>query len=291
MTYRLQTSSHILLDIANFPWLYGTQERVNMTNTLVEFWQKCDLSSAPYFHPEDKCELEKKNETLVFNKKVKSYQDYIGSPEFSCFDTSKFHLSLIPIPYAGNLEKADIIILLLNPGFSHTDYYGELEDTDYRKALENNLRQDFSKTDFPFLWLNPEFCWHSGFVYWEKKFRGILKIIAKNKHNGSYFEALHDLSQRIAMIELVPYHSAKFSDNGLIKKLPSTTEAIQYVHKSIAPEALTGNKLLIVTRQKKSWQLDTKEPHIIVYEGSETRSANLSPTSKGGKAILKHYNL
>ena len=261
-------------------------------NTLVEFWKKCKISSVcPYFHPEDELELFKKNGALVFQDKVKSYKDYTACPEFLYFESSKFHLPLVPVPYGGNLKKADIIILLLNPGLSCIDYYGELECAAYRQALEYNLRQDFSKTEFPFIWLNPDFCWQSGFIWWERKLRGILKTIATEKHDGSYLKALHDLSCRIAMIELIPYHSAKFNDHRLIDRLPSTQQAIKYVRDVLLPDAESGKKLIIVARQNKGWKIEKSSSQIIIYKDSEVRNASLSPQSRGGQAILSEYGL
>ena len=262
-----------------------------MTDGLIEFWGKCDLGKKPYFHQEDERALFKRDDELVMKRPVATYADYMNGPEFSHLESAKFHLSLLPIPYGGNLDKAEIVLFLLNPGLSHTDYYGELQCPDYRGALERNLRQDFSKTDFPFLWLNPEFSWHSGFVYWEKKLRDILQIIADKKYQRCYLKALRDLAQKIAMIELVPYHSTKFSAGGLIKDLASAQRAIEYAQNKLMPAASTGQKTLIVLRQSKSWKISSNNSHTIIYSGSESRGAHLSSNSRGGRAILKRYNL
>ena len=68
-----------------------------------------------------------------------------------CFD-----LSLLPVPYGGDLQVAEIFVLLLNPGFAFADYYAETRVPEYRHRLERTLAQDFDGTDFPFLWLDPE---------------------------------------------------------------------------------------------------------------------------------------
>jgi hypothetical protein len=262
-----------------------------MKNNLVRFWSCYTPTAAPYFHPKDKETLFNKNGNLVTQGAHSSYEQYLKSPEFSHLDTSKFHLSLLPMPYGGNLDKADIFFLLLNPGLTHSDYYGELKQADYRRTIINNLHQKMTKADFPFLWLDPSFCWHGGFLYWERKLRGVLKTIAEKKYDGSYIKALRDLSHRIAMIEMFPYHSVSFGAAKLAKKLPSSIAAVEYVRKVLEPEAKTGEKTLIVLRQEKEWGLKDDGKNIIVYKGTESRSAHLSPNSRGGRAILQRYKI
>jgi hypothetical protein len=41
--------------------------------------------------------------------------------------------------------------------------------------LIDNIQQDFSGVDFPFLWLDPNLSWHAGFQWWEKNFELLLK--------------------------------------------------------------------------------------------------------------------
>jgi hypothetical protein len=182
--------------------------------------------------------------------------------------------------------------LLLNPGLAYSDYL-ELENTAFREAVEYTLRQDFSRTDFPFIWLNPEFCWHSGFKYWEEKLRGIIKRIAEQKFNNNYLHALRDLSQRIAMVELVPYHSYRFGPDSLAKSLSSARAARKYIQETVVPLAQAEEKTLIVTRRVRDWEIKDHphEKEIIIYNGSEARGAHLTRNTKGGQAILRRYEL
>ncbi len=263
-----------------------------MTNPLVKFWDKCDLKIGPYFHPEDEKELFKKNGAFLADGKIKTYKEYLTRPEFSQLDSTKLHLSLLPVPYGGDLATADIFILLLNPGVAYSDYL-ELENTAYRDAVEYTLRQDFSRTEFPFIWLNPEFSWHSGFKWWEEKLRSIIKIIAERKFNDNYLYALRDLSQRLAMVELVPYPSCKFGPESLAKNLSSAQAAMKYIHETVVPLAQTGKKTLIVTRQIKTWRISNQghEKNIVIYNSSEARGAHLTRNTRGGQAILRRYDL
>jgi len=49
-----------------------------------------------------------------------SLDRFIASSRFNP-DDRDFHFSLLPSPYVGNLSRADILLLLLNPGFKPAD--------------------------------------------------------------------------------------------------------------------------------------------------------------------------
>jgi len=265
--------------------------RFAMKNSLVEFWRRCDLRSVRKFHPDDAEYLEANVEKLIVPEQAQRFADYVNGKNFGRFDDPRFHSSLLPIPYGGNLAKADIFVLLLNPGFSFTDYYGETEVPAYRAALENNLRQSFANTDFPFLWLNPDFCWHGGFCWWEKKLRPTLTRIADKKFKGKYLDAMRSLSRRLAIIELIPYHSVSFQGHGLIKSLPSAIAARQFIHEKVLPDTSAGKKTIILTRQAVGWDLRQGNKNLVIYQGGQTRGVSLGPSTTGGEAILRSYGI
>ncbi|MGE4048544.1 MAG: hypothetical protein AB7F35_27055 [Acetobacteraceae bacterium] len=159
----------------------------------------------------------------------------------------------------------------------------------FRDHLKRTLAQDFSGVEFPFIWLNPEYCWHGGFYWWEAKLREVITIIAKQKFQGRYLDALRDVSTRLANIELIPYHSSSFSAHQLIRDLPSVHAARHFAQAALV--ANQGMKKIIVTRQVKSWDLPPNNADLIVYEGGHTRGASLGSRSRGGQAILKLYEI
>ena len=172
-------------------------------NDLVEFWRRSQLSHPPFVHPDDRAFLQ--NE-LANKSNRANFDGYIQGERFSPDDRS-LHLSLFPVPYAGDLEKAKVIVLLLNPGFNYSDYWAESKALKFRERLKRNLDQDFDGVKFPFMFLDPQFCWSSGFQWWEGKLRDVISKIAETK-SKSYFEALRFLSKHLACIELFPYHSS-----------------------------------------------------------------------------------
>lgn len=255
-----------------------------MKNSLVRFWNKCDLRKPPFIHPADLAIVKAYPES--FDTQVRNLAKFIREKRFGDFSDNRFHLSLIPSPYGGRLDTADIVILLLNPGFGISDYH---VDALSRRWKQRVIRQKLRRAEFPFTSLNPNLCWRPGFMWWEKKLRSVIKRIAAEKFNGSYLDAMRSLSQRLAAIELVPYHSGSFNAHKLVKILPSALAAREYVYKTLLPMARRGKVTLIVTRKTKEWGLP--KAHVVTYKGGHTRGAHLSVGSKGGKAILKRYGI
>lgn len=260
-----------------------------MTNELVDFWKRCDLSGSEFVHPDDESVLGPRGgrhlhgETIDFDSYIRS--EHFGKPD------SRFHTSLLPIPYGGDLSRADIFILLLNPGFSHADYFGEFRVPEFRKRLERNLAQNFENEEFPFLSLDPKFSWHSGFTWWEKKLRDVVSLIAEERFGGRYLDALRHLSTRLALIELVPYHSSHFSSHALVESLKSSRMAQAYVADVLMQDVRLGTKTVIATRQAKTWNLGDPGENCVIYTGGQSRGASLGPNTSGGKAILRQLGL
>ncbi len=258
-----------------------------MPTRLIDFWHNCRLDRAALAHPED-IELLQRSGAEQLHEQRKSFEDFTAYPQF---DSSELHLRLVPQPYAGDLRKAEIFVLLLNPGLGYTDYWGESRMESFRIRLVRNLRQELEGVEFPFLWLDPEICWHGGFVWWEKKLRDVISFVAEKQFKGRYIDALRDMSTKIASLELLPYHSFSFGAHKLIEELPSIKLMKEFVHGSLVSGAQAKKKTLIVTRQRNAWDLPSRVENIIIYTGGHTRGASLSTNSDGGKAILRHYGL
>jgi len=215
----------------------------------------------------------------------------VSSRWFGDFDDKRLHLSLLPAPYGGDLRNADIFVLLLNPGFVLTDYYAETCVPEFRHRLEGMPAQNFYGIEFPFIRLDPAYCWHGGFLWWERKLREVIRIIAKEKFWGCYFDALHNLSRRLAHVALVPYHSPAFNAHQLIDHLPSVQAARRFAADRSAGAARNGVNTIIIARQRKAWRLQGQIPNLVAYEGGLARGASLGPNTSGGQAILKRYGI
>jgi hypothetical protein len=261
-----------------------------MPSELIDFWRRCDLSHAPYAHPDD-WPILRWDQARHIDELPMDFATFVRSSRFGNFDDKCLHLSLLPTPFSGNIEKADIVVLLLNPGFSFSDYYAEYRMPGFQERLQKMIAQDFGGSSFPFIWLGPEICWHGGFHWWEPKLREVVSLIAKKRFGGRYLDALSHLSHRLACVELVPYHSPSFEAHRLVKHLPSVQAAKGFVQGSLLNAAKNGEKTIIVTRQADEWGLEPLRPFVVVYGVGQTRGTRLGIKTVGGQAILSRYGI
>jgi hypothetical protein len=244
---------------------------------LREFWSELNLDEKPFIHRIDAA----LSQDLCYS--YSGLTDYYNEKYWS--DPSLFHTDLIPIPYVGNLQSATIFLLMLNPGFSLSDYYSECSSPDFVNALKANLRQDFSNSDFPFLYLNPNFLWNSGGEYWLKKLKDYISMI-KDDRSCTYIEATQVLSQKIAVLELLPYHSTNFKQHNLLSKLESVKQMQKFVKEYLLPKVKKGEACIICTRGAKEWGLSDQK-NLLVYNASEARGAYISKNTRAFPLIEK----
>jgi hypothetical protein len=209
---------------------------------LAEFWRRFNVHrGAPFAHPDDWPVLRRDGGRHI-DEEPQDFAGFVSGRRFGDFRDTRLHLSLLPVPYGGDLRAAEIVVLLLNPGFGFTDYYAETRVPKFRGRLERSLAQDFTGTDFPFIWLDPQYCWHGGFLWWERKLRDVMVIIADKKFGGRYLDAPRDMSRRLAHVELVPYHAPSFKAHRLINDLPSVGAAKRFAQKILGEAARRGGK-------------------------------------------------
>lgn len=270
-----------------------TIPRKTKLEELVAFWNVSNFHLKTKIHNQDFDLIEN---NLINNCSNSSdfIKNYLSSENKSVLD-EKFHANLLPEPYCGNLSKAKIFILGLNPGFDNATYFCQ-ENENLRKALEDNLKQNLSEYEYPFIGLDPEFLWTDGGRWWFSKFdqqeNSLIKEIM-NRKKCDYLDSLKFLSQKIASLELVPYHSKRFSlPKSIYMKMPSVKMMLSFIENYVLPKVNSGDAILIVLRKGKV--LETKidglkeiENKIVIYKGSgECQRASLSADSRGGKAML-----
>jgi hypothetical protein len=133
--------------------------------------------------------------------------------------------------------------------------------------------------------VDPQFSWHGGFGWWHGKFARLIGRLAEG-WNVSFAEARARMGSKLAVIELVPYHSSVFHDRGWIRELHSVALARAFVRDRVIPRVRHGEAIAIVTRQASTWNLPDHS-RVIKYNGQQARAAHLTPDSPGGSAILK----
>lgn len=240
-------------------------------NDLVAFWNRAELDIPPYRHPEDEISVAR------IHSEVVGFGGYRRAFAENALEDTKFHLNLLPQPYLGDIDRAEAIVLLLNPGLHATDFYIEENHPEFRMELIRSIRHE-RRTH---LALDPTWAWWAGFQWWERKLRQTATLIAEQKFRGNYARTLEDMSRRIASIELIPYHSQNFCGDA---RLASCEAARKFVR------SLSGSKTIIVTRKVREWEVQDL-PRVVKYGLGQTRGASLGPTTPGGRALLSVYGI
>ena len=255
--------------------------------SLLNEWRKWDSGDFPYVLDRDANVLESPS-WKPWTAKYRGWRKATGDPDFCKSEDKRLHLGLIPVPFMGDMLNASIYVLMLNPGLGPGDYF-EYKVPSFRQALLANLRQERITGVMPFVSLDPQFAWHGGFSYWHQKLKGVIEALAASR-DISLAEARSTLGTKLAVVQLVPYHSTIFNQKAL-QQLSSVRLAMEFVRQTVAERVRAQNAIVIVTRQVKTWDRclpdDLREEHgIIRYTGSEARGAWLSPKTRGGRAIL-----
>ena len=250
---------------------------------LVSAWRTVDVDSCGPLILECDRKILKRRQRSELDVCYASWKD--ASRCLGGKDGNKLHLDRIPIPYVGDLSKASIFILTLNPGHELADYYFEFEDDAYRQALVNNLKQENLDPKFPFFYLNPQFSTTGGYSYWFPEFKEVITRLMV-KYKMTFDDAHSKLAQKVAVMELVPYASVDSGPLGsLPDKLCSARLAMQYVGNHVRPKVIKGEAIAIVLRQHKRWMESLPRQKEGIFRNKNPRSAHLSAEAK--EAIIK----
>lgn len=251
-----------------------------MSNALVDFWRKAPLDVAPYVHPEDVDILKKYRHGQYFNYQLLDIESFDQPGEHQT-DPRFLHLSLLPVPYVGNLEKADVFILMTNPGFGGIEYKWE-SGASRQDVIRKNCHQYFQEGESPFLFAREGWKNHPGYNYWKDN----MKVLRELDLDFEVF------MQRVAILQMVAYHSKDATMLGrLPQNLPSSRIAAQYAQ-TLYERAKGEEILLLVKRQVKNWGFDElceSNNIVISRQPFEYRSSHFgtSENNRHSQAIKK----
>ncbi len=239
------------------------------TTSFLDYWRKFTPIAAPFVHPSD-----------------------VGSPFLMDFE-----LSLIPVPFVGDLRTAEVIVLMLNPGLDAQDIEWE-QDQFFRHALIRNLAQSFPDRSFPLFYLDPEFHQHAGAGYWSKsrgmsgkrdrqKLRSVIEELSRRDFVSREAAQAH-VARKVAIVQMAPYHSAKLTRRTALDALHSSQQARDFIHDLVREKS----KLVIAARSVSKWGFSSFQntEHLVVYPPTLGASASLTVSSDGGRALLKHLS-
>lgn len=185
-----------------------------------------------------------------FNKKINN-------------DLYKIHTQIMPAPFMGDVVKAPIVILMLNPGYTKEEdkvgYYNKYQDW-----WINEVQHIPTKSNFPFFALEEEYSKSS--PYWATKLKPITLLSPTEK-----------VAKNICNIQFFPYHTEKYRNihknlynaESFDNYLPSQEYNFQLVKNAIA-----RNAIIIITRSKKMWLKAI--PELENYENSYSTNSYLN---------------
>lgn len=175
---------------------------------------------------------------------------------------SNLRLDTLPDQVIGGLDQAEVIFLLLNPGFDDKDVTVNLTLPHFVEANRRNLTDPLGS---PFYYFGGDLEQTGGYEWWSRILNPLIKAGAT--------EAM--LRDRIMAIEYFPYHSKDWKD---LPQVPSQQVAFDLVR-----EAINRNKTVIIMRGKDKWQSEVKE--LIDYENvivhPNPRNVSISPRNIG----------
>lgn len=201
----------------------------------------------------------------------------------------KLQLSVYPQHFVGNIDKAKIIILSLNPGYS-TEYYEAYKNrinkngTKYEQTIKENL--EMKRPFFHAFELANE----SDLGYWGNKIKCWVEGYDK-KDNEELIESLKKITKDIALAEFFPYHSISY--NGMYDKLgkgtsPNSNRKIKdylptqkFLFEKIKKRIDDKNDevIIILTRSFAKWYeaIEGLRDYEHCYEVNNTRNFSLNP--------------
>lgn len=250
-------------------------------SSIIEYWRQLEINNngQELIHPEDSQILENINRVNL------DFANYIENCDNLFGDNFQLHTGLVPVPYSGDVKNARIYLLMINPGFHHNDYYSENHCQNYREALIHSLRQENMNTDFPFHYLNPEFCHTSGGGYWFKKFNDIIIKLTNNVANYTYEDSIRLISKNICTLELFPYHSINF---GLSNQIINNCSSVHRI-RGLVNQLLNGQRDILIEclRQPENWNLNGVNDNRLHILPSRLRQSASFKTTTGelGKRI------
>jgi len=140
-------------------------------------------------------------------------------------------LDLLPQPWTGDIKRATVLMLALNPGFAADDH-AEIENPDY--AEQWRLALSFS-TRVPFYFLDPAFSHTGGYRWWHRRLTALIEVAGREA-----------VAEQVMCVEHFPYKSVSYGSLGVT--LPS-----QHYSFEIVRYAIREKKEIVLMRSERVW--------------------------------------
>ncbi|MCQ2314611.1 MAG: hypothetical protein MJZ56_05510 [Bacteroidales bacterium] len=187
----------------------------------------------------------------------------------------QYRTEVPPMPFSGNLLRAKVVMLTLNPGYVekvNKDRCLEMRAGEKEQLL--HLMRKALTLDGYGIYDHTDCSREQGDHYWEKAFAKL----AMDAYGIPSDQNCHPIYEDIAFFQLIGYHSVKFKDSAEIRHLPSmvfTKLLIKYL-------ATKTDKTFLILRSEELWK-DT-----LGEELWELLEANGRLITKGHKGMSQH---
>lgn len=185
---------------------------------------------------------------------------------------SNLRLDTLPDQVIGGLDKAEVIFLLLNPGFDDKDISVNLKLPQFVEANRHNLIDPYTS---PFYYFNGKLNATGGYAWWRRILNPLIE--------AGITEAM--LSEKIMAVEYFPYHSKYWKE---LPQVPSQQIAFNLVR-----DAIERGKLIVIMRGKDKWLNAVSE--LVGYEKvilhPNPRNVSISPKNIGEASFNGIKNL
>jgi len=229
------------------------------TKQLIDFWRK---APAVGVHPED----------AVY---VKSYNLRAKS------DRKLYFENFTQIPWVGNLHKAKVIIVMLNPGMSELPK--QLHDQRVERSfLVSNLRQKKNPILF---YLNPKLKETGGGIYWRRRFKSFVEKVFDNPEEG-----YDKIARQICIVQIIAYHSKK-NPSSIRSKLPSARAMREWILEEVK---LKRRKVLVIRGYNDIWPKNkpSNTSKLLICKGKlSMRNPSFNPTGHSSHDLANFIDI
>lgn len=254
-----------------------------MQSDIISFWSRFAPQPGELrVHPDDRTWMEQ-HWPAPLRESFLDWPGYLHSARFGSRDAN-LHLSHLPAPYWGDLERARVLICLKNPGFDNTDYFLEAQPT-FQAAQLRTVYQELERDDFPFVHLDPQFSWSGSFLWWAAKFRPMTDALQAD--GLSYCDALRHIARNVATLQLVPYRSL---DSSCLRwrVRGSVMPSVQQARQHMARVTHERQQLVLVMRSHADWHTPhCPNQHETYLHGPRLQGVSLHPRFPAGGALLR----
>ena len=226
------------------------------TKRLIKFWKIVDETGV---HPADA-------------KVVKSYNHKAKS------DRKLYVNNFSPIPWVGNLLKAKVLVVMLNPGMSKLSQQINDEKLE-RPFLARNLSQ---KNNPSLFYLNAKLKETGGGIYWRRRFKSFVEKYYDNLEDGYAHIARH-----VCIVQLIAYHSQK-DPSSVRSKLPSARIMRDWILDEVK---LKQRKVLVIRGYNDIWpeKKPSNSAKLLICRGKlSMRNPSFNPTGRISRRLSQY---